>query len=293
MILKLATRPSKLAVAQSNLVAKALEERHVGLNVELVIITSQGDKDQQTPISEFGGTGAFVKELELALINGDADFAVHSLKDVPSVQPNGLVLCAFPKREDPRDIFISKNWISWKDMPLGSTIGTSSMCRLAQLKALRPDFIFKEIRGNIDTRIAKCYNGDYDAIILAAAGLNRLNIPFPQSAIFRPEEMIPSPGQGALAIQVHEDNKLVMELLKTLNDPKTALAVKHERNFMTLLDGGCREPLAALVSLAGNNAQVLLMSGKSSDFPFKTSKISCNQSELEALITNDVKNKYL
>lgn len=273
--IRLSTRASNLALTQSKMVAGYLSARFPELSVELIKVSTQGDRDQSTPLSNFGGTGLFVKELEAYILDDKADIAVHSLKDVPSLQHDKLKLIAFPVREDVRDVLISTNGYHWTEMKEGAVIGTSSASRKAQLKKLRPDFVFKEIRGNIDTRVAKLEKGEYDGIILATAGLNRLEIPYPKNGLFTVDEIIPSPGQGCLAIQARKADAALHNVLRTINDPKSALAVYYERLFMEAVGGSCRYPIGAYVSFEKEYATIRVMLGSEGSDEFKTAIKKC------------------
>lgn len=241
----IATRGSKLALRQSEIVKKLIMDRYPGTKARLLKVTTHGDVDQTTPLSGFGSSGVFVKGLEEKLLSGKADIAVHSLKDVPSETHPDLVLAAFPDREDVRDVLVSRKGESWKEIKEGSVIGTSSPARQEQMKELRPDLVFKDIRGNVESRIKKVHDGEYDATILAAAGLNRLGIEIQDGTYFTLDEMVPSPGQGALAIQVNKNNRDVLDMMTLLNRKNISNQVRAERAFMTVIGGGCRFPVAA------------------------------------------------
>jgi len=245
----MATRGSRLAIRQSEIVKTLLQEKFSGLEIKFLKVTTRGDADQQTPLSAFGNSGVFVKGLEEKLLSGEADIAVHSLKDVPSDLHPGLVLAAFPEREDVRDVFVTRYNIRWKNLKQGSVIGTSSPARKEQLKLLRPDFIFKDIRGNVETRVQKVLDGEYDATILAAAGLKRLAYEIPLESYFTLDEVVPSPGQGALVIQSLKNNSELLEMLKHTNNIHIEKQVTAERRFMEIIGGGCRFPVAAHAEL--------------------------------------------
>lgn len=253
--IKIATRGSKLALYQANKVRAYLLDKFPGLDIELLEVTTRGDVDQSTPLSAFGNTGVFVKGLEEKLLNGEADIAVHSLKDVPSDAHPELLLAAYPEREDVRDVLVSKNGINWTDLKQGAVVGTSSPARQEQLKLLRPDLIFKDIRGNVDTRVQKVMDGAYDATILAAAGLKRLGYRIPEASYFTLDEAVPSPGQGALVVQAAQSNIEVLELLKKINDSLIEKQVSAERRFMQIIGGGCRFPVAAHAEINGEMIQ--------------------------------------
>lgn len=248
--IRLGARGSLLSRMQSGLVARALEAAHPGLQVELVIVSTSGDRIQDKPLHAFGGKGLFTKELEEALLRGEVDFAVHSFKDVPVTMPlvdvSELVIAAVPERADARDVLVSRGAATVWALRKGARVGTSSLRRAAQLLALRPDVKVLPIRGNIDTRLRKAEAGEFDAIILAEAGLSRANLmdkswmyPIPLG------EILPAAAQGALALQCRRDRADVRELLAALNDPLAAEAVALEREVVRLLEGDCHSPIAA------------------------------------------------
>ena len=240
----IATRESRLALWQAEHVRDALQARF-GLVVELLGMTTKGDQILDRALSKIGGKGLFVKELETALETGAAHLAVHSLKDVPMDLPPGFVLAAVWEREDPRDAFVSNRHSSLAELPLGAVVGTSSLRRVVQLLSQRPDLQIKPLRGNLDTRLRKLDEGGFDAIVLAAAGLMRLNLASRIRARFDPEQMIPAAGQGALAIEVREDNTALRELLAQTIHLPTFLCVHAERAVSRGLGGSCSMPLAA------------------------------------------------
>jgi hydroxymethylbilane synthase len=237
---RLGTRGSALAVAQSQIVADALEAVS-GDRVELVRISTRGDQITDRPLAQVGGKGLFTKELELALLDGQVDLAVHSMKDMPSDQPDGLVIAAVPEREDPRDVLIGS---TLADLRHGAVVGTGSARRRMQLLALRPDLELRDLRGNVDTRVLKQREGRYDAIVLAAAGLARLGRSGDVTEALSVEQMVPAAGQGALALQCREDREEIRELLGRLGDWESEVAVGAERAFMVALHGGCSVPAA-------------------------------------------------
>lgn len=287
--IKIASRPSKLALTQSGIVADQLKEMHPELDFQILEIRTHGDNDQTTPISQFGGTGVFVKELEKAILDGRADMAIHSLKDVPATDVDGLQLVSYPLREDPRDVLITANGIGWRELPQGALVGTSSPGRLAQLKRLRPDLKFKDIRGNVDTRIKKVREGLYDATILAAAGLNRLGIPIAEKAYFQLREMVPSPGQAALVLQCREEDEVMTGILRSINHINTELAVFYERKFMALMDGGCRHPLAANIAIWDKDAAYRFLIGDKETYEFEEVYGNCLVSDLEEMVESQTK----
>lgn len=251
-ILRIATRKSPLALWQAEHVKARLEALHAGLHVELVTFTTQGDKILDTPLAKIGGKGLFVKELEVALLDGRADIAVHSMKDVPMDFPEGLGLIAIGEREDPRDAFVSNRFDSLDELPLGSIVGTSSLRRQCQLRAKRPDLVIRDLRGNVNTRLAKLDAGDYDALILASAGLKRLGFHDRIRSELPPEASLPAVGQGALGIEARIGDASVAALLAPLNDPATATRVIAERAMNKQLQGGCQVPIAGYALLDGD-----------------------------------------
>ncbi len=240
----IATRESRLALWQAEHVRDALTARF-GLQVELLGMTTKGDQILDRALSKVGGKGLFVKELETALENGSAHLAVHSLKDVPMDLPDGFSLAAVWEREDPRDAFVSNRYAGLAELPQGAVVGTSSLRRVVQLLAVRPDLQIEPLRGNLDTRLRKLDEGGFDAIVLAAAGLMRLGLESRIRSRFDPEQMIPAAGQGALGIEVREDNTALRELLtQTIHTP-TFLSAHAERAVSRGLGGSCSMPLAA------------------------------------------------
>jgi len=232
-----------LALAQSTMIKGMIEEQHSDTTVELVKIVTKGDKILDVPLAKVGGKGLFVKEIEEAMIRGEIDMAIHSMKDVPAELPDELTLGVVPKREDPRDAFIANKYPSVKDLPNGAKVGTSSLRRRAQLAHLRPDLIIEDLRGNLDTRLRKLDEGQYDAIILAAAGLNRLQFSDRATDFFSVEEMLPAVAQGALGIELRKDDQELMDGLSFLDHPDTSICVRTERAFLQRLEGGCQVPL--------------------------------------------------
>lgn len=243
--LTIATRESALALWQAEHVRAQLSSRYRGTSVELLGITTQGDRIVDRPLATIGGKGLFIKELETALREGRADLAVHSLKDVPMELPEGFVLAAISSREDPRDALVSNRDDSLASMPAGSVVGTSSLRREAQLRERHPDLRVESLRGNVHTRLRKLDEGRYDAIILAAAGLKRLGLGTRIRALLDADESLPAPGQGALAIECRVDRLDVQGALAPLADRATTLATLAERAFSRALGGSCHTPLAA------------------------------------------------
>jgi len=253
----IATRESRLAMWQAEYV-KALLESRLGWQVELLGMTTQGDQILDRSLSKVGGKGLFVKELEVALSEGRADLAVHSLKDVPMDLPEGFALACVLEREDPRDAFVSNQFAGLADLPQGAVVGTSSLRRLVLLKALRPDLVIQPLRGNLDTRLRKLDEGQYQAIVLAAAGLKRLGLESRIRATFEPAQMLPAAGQGALGIEVRADRADLLAALATLAHQPTWLAVTAERTVSRAMGGSCSMPLAAFTqgAAAGGSMQL-------------------------------------
>jgi hydroxymethylbilane synthase len=239
----IATRESRLALWQAEHVQRLLQER--GHTVSLLGMTTRGDQILDRTLSKVGGKGLFVKELETALEEGRADIAVHSLKDVPMELPEGFVLACVLEREDPRDAFVSPTYATLDDLPLGAVVGTSSLRRMVLLRALRPDLRIEPLRGNLDTRLRKLDEGQYDGIILAAAGLKRLGLEDRIRTAFEPETMLPAAGQGALGIEVRADRADLIDVLAPLMHRADALAATSERAVSRAMGGSCSMPLAA------------------------------------------------
>lgn len=242
--LRIATRKSPLALWQANHVRDALMARNSGLDVELFTMTTQGDKILDTPLAKVGGKGLFVKELELGILEGEADLAVHSMKDVPVEFPDGLGLAAILEREDPRDALISKAFTSIDTLPQGARVGTSSLRRQCQLRARRPDLEVLDLRGNVNTRLAKLDIGDYDAILLAAAGVKRMGWEDRITELLPPEQFLPAIGQGAIGIEIRVADEKVSRIVEALNDDQTATRIRAERALNERLQGGCQVPIA-------------------------------------------------
>ena len=248
--LVIATRESRLALWQAEHVQALLRQR--GLSVELLGMTTKGDQILDRTLSKVGGKGLFVKELEVALEEGRAHIAVHSLKDVPMELPAGFALACVMEREDPRDAFVSPHYASLAQLPQGAVVGTSSLRRQVLLHALRPDLKIVPLRGNLDTRLRKLDEGQYDAIVLAAAGLKRLKMDERIRSIFEPEEMLPAAGQGALGIEIRSDREDLRLALQSLVDMPTWLRVTAERAVSRGMGGSCSVPLAAYATLEGD-----------------------------------------
>ncbi|WP_029134817.1 hydroxymethylbilane synthase [Sedimenticola selenatireducens] len=247
--LRIATRKSPLAMWQAEHVAKLLRQAHPGLQVELIGMSTQGDKILDTPLAKIGGKGLFVKELEQGMLEGRADIAVHSMKDVPVELPEGLHLAVIMEREDPRDAFVSNRYSRLEDLPEGSVVGTSSLRRQCQLADRRPDLKIAPLRGNVNTRLRKLDEGEFDAIILATAGLKRLGFQQRITSYIESGDSLPAIGQGAIGIECRSDDERVNALIQPLHDPETACCVLAERAMNHRLMGGCQVPIAGFAVL--------------------------------------------
>ena len=254
-LVRIGTRRSKLALTQSGMMQRAIgralgvAEADILEAVPLVEIVTTGDRVQDRRLMEIGGKALFTKEIEEALAEGRVDVAVHSMKDVPADQPEGLCIAAVPPREDARDAFVSENFASFADLPVGARLGTASLRRQAQALALRPDLKIEMLRGNVDTRLRKLAEGEFDAILLAVSGLNRLGFEGVIREHLSLDDFLPAPGQGALALQTRTED-LDAAWVAALNDPTTALAVAAERGAMTALEGSCRTAVGAHAEIA-------------------------------------------
>lgn len=254
--IRIATRKSMLALTQSTWIKEQIEARHPDLAVELVKIVTKGDKITDVPLAQVGGKGLFVKEIEESMLRGEADLAVHSMKDVPAELPEGLFLGVVPKRENPRDAFISHQCTTLAELKQGARVGTSSLRRRAQLAHLRPDLEIVDLRGNVETRLRKLDEGQFDAVILATAGLNRLGLGGRITSYFSPEEMLPAVAQGALGLELRKNDPEVYARISFLHHEETAVAVEAERAFLKRLEGGCQVPLGAFAELNGGELTV-------------------------------------
>ena len=254
MALRLGTRASSLALAHANLVREKLRSARPGLAVELVEVTTAGDRDQSTPLAE--GVGWFTSALQEALQRDEIDLAVHSYKDLPTRRPAGLVLAAVPLRADPRDALVARRGQALRQLPPGAVVGTSSPRRAAQLAELRPDLEVRPIRGNVDTRIAKVERDEYDATVLALAGLERLGLAGRASEVFGLYEMLPAPAQGALALECRAVDAATRQVCATIDDGAIRLAVTAERAFLARIDAGCSFPAAAFAEHLGSTLKL-------------------------------------
>lgn len=281
--IRLGTRRSKLALAQSGMIARRLEELNPGISVELVEIVTKGDRILDVPLAKVGGKGLFVKEIEDAMLDNRVDMAVHSLKDVPAELPDGLEVSIFPEREDYRDAFVSEKAKTFAALPAQAVIGTSSLRRMSQLKNLRGDIGIKSLRGNVDTRLRKLKEGEYDAIILASAGMKRLGLADKITSTIASADMLPAVGQGCLGIEFRSDDIEMRKILSTIHHDETGICVKAERAFLQRLEGGCQVPIGALARLDNGS---ILFEGMVADENGETlirKKIKGSISEPEAL----------
>ena len=281
--IRIATRKSPLAMWQAEHVASLLRKAHPGLTVELVGMSTQGDKILDTPLAKIGGKGLFVKELEQGMLNNRADIAVHSMKDVPVDLPDGLHLAVILEREDPRDAFVSNRYTSLAELPQGAVLGTSSLRRQCQLAELRPDLKIRSLRGNVNTRLSKLDDGKFDAIILAAAGLKRLGFKRRITAVLEPEQSLPAIGQGAIGIECRTDDGSVNALIAPLHNPETALCVTAERSMNNRLMGGCQVPIAGYALINHNRLFMRGLVGEPDGSRIIRSESSAPASDAEAL----------
>lgn len=252
----IATRGSKLALWQAGFIATKIKKNYPQIDIKPLIIKTKGDKILDVPLAKIGGKGLFVKEIEEALLEGKADIAVHSMKDVPTVLPDGLIIGAILKRTDWSDSFVSWKYPTLKSLPAGARIGTSSLRRQSQILALRPNLKLVDLRGNLDTRVRKVEQGGYDAIIVASAGLNRLNIKVPYIQRLEPPDFYPAPAQGALGVEFLQERTELAEIFQSFDDPDTRICVEAEREFLFTLEGGCQVPIAGLATMQDGNIKL-------------------------------------
>ena len=251
--IRIGTRSSALALWQAEWVKSELEKKYPGLNVSLTKIKTTGDKILDVPLAKVGGKGLFVKEIEEAMLANEIDIAVHSMKDVPTFFPDGLHLSCITKREDPRDALLTRNKVKFSDLPKGANVGTSSLRRQAQLMNIRPDFVIHQLRGNVDTRIRKLKEGQYDAIILAAAGVKRLGLAGNVTEYMDPEISLPAIGQGALGIECRVDDRELNDMIAFFNHADSRVCVTGERALLRRLEGGCQVPIACYGEMKNGN----------------------------------------
>nr|WP_245606744.1 hydroxymethylbilane synthase [Thiothrix lacustris] len=272
-IIRIATRTSPLAMWQAEHVARRLQELHPGLQIEMVGMVTRGDKILDSPLSKIGGKGLFVKELEVGMLEGTADIAVHSMKDVPMEFPEGLHLPIILEREDPRDAFVSNRYSTLDALPEGAIVGTSSLRRQTQIRARYPHLQIRDLRGNVNTRLSKLDNGEYDAIILAAAGLIRLEFQPRITAYLSTEQSLPAIGQGAVGIECRRNDPRVENLLAPLRHAETTVRVRAERAMNQRLNGGCQVPVAGFAELEGGGLRLRGLIG----FPDGSAVYTCEQ----------------
>ncbi len=272
-IIRIATRTSPLAMWQAEHVAHRLQALHPDLQIEMVGMVTRGDKILDSPLSKIGGKGLFVKELELGMLEGSADIAVHSMKDVPMEFPEGLHLPVILQREDPRDAFVSNHYQHLDALPPGAIVGTSSLRRQTQIRARYPHLQIKDLRGNVNTRLAKLDNGEYDAIILAAAGLIRLEFQTRITAFLSTEQSLPAIGQGAVGIECRRNDPRVEHLLAPLRHAETTVCVRAERAMNQRLNGGCQVPVAGFAELQDGALRMRGLIG----FPDGSAMYTCEQ----------------
>lgn len=254
--IKIGTRGSKLALWQASYLAEKLREQNPDLVIEIVTIVTTGDKILDVPLAKIGGKGLFTNEIERAILAGEVDMAVHSLKDLPTELPSGLIIGALSKRGEVRDALVSRSGKTLAALPSGAKIGTSSLRRRAQLLAFRSDLCISDLRGNIDTRLRKLANGDYDALILAAAGLIRLDRHSEITELLPPDIMLPAVGQGVLAVEARADDTEILHLLQGINDRTAAITAAAERAFLQRLEGGCQVPVGVFAELVAGELNV-------------------------------------
>lgn len=281
--LRIATRQSLLALWQAEYVKARLESLHSDLNVELVTMVTKGDKILDTPLAKIGGKGLFVKELESAMLEGRADIAVHSMKDVPMEFPEGLGLAVICERENPTDAFVSNTYEHLENLPAGAVVGTSSLRREVQLRERRPDLVIKSLRGNVQTRLGKLDAGEYDAIILASAGLIRLKLDERIRYRIPAEDSLPAGGQGAVGIECRLDDQATLDLLAPLNDEPTAIRVLAERALNRRLEGGCQVPIGCYAELEGDQVWLRGLVGRPDGTKVLRDEIRGPAAEAEAL----------
>jgi hydroxymethylbilane synthase len=280
---RIATRKSPLALWQAEHVRERLRAAHPGLEVELVSMSTRGDRVLDSPLAKIGGKGLFVKELEQGMLAGDADIAVHSMKDVPVEFPEGLGIGAILEREDPHDAFVSNRFDALAALPEAAVVGTSSLRRQCQLRAVRPDLDIRDLRGNVGTRLGKLDNGDYDAIVLACAGLKRLGLAGRIAKSIDADTMLPAIGQGIIGIETRLDDARVRELLAPLHDADTAVRLAAERSLNATLAGGCQAPVAGHAVLDGGELRLRGLVGWPDGSDIVRGEISGQADDAEAL----------
>lgn len=281
--IRIATRESALALWQAEFVKKLLRSHLPDLQVEIVGITTRGDKILDRPLSKVGGKGLFVKELETALLEGTADIAVHSMKDVPMVLPDGMSIATICERADPRDAFVSNDYRNLEELPSGAKLGTSSVRRKSQISALRPDLHYVDLRGNVGTRLRKLDEGHYDAILLAVAGLERLELSDRITYKLPVETSIPAAGQGAVGIECRSDDQATLSMLQRLNHESTFICVSAERAMSRSLNANCEAPVAAYARLVGKDLNLVGLVASLDGGQILTDKVTGDASQAEQL----------
>ena len=281
--IRIATRESPLALWQAEFVRDQLQTRYPGLDVALISIKTRGDRILDKPLSEVGGKGLFLKELEQQLLDHTADIAVHSMKDVTIDLPPGLKLAVIMQRADPRDALIANNYATLAEFPEGARIGTSSLRRQSQLRAMRPDLVVMNLRGNVGTRLRKLDDQDYDGIILAAAGISRLLLEHRVSEFLPANVMLPAVGQGAIGIETRSDDPEVLDILQPLNDSETVIQLTAERSFSRRLYGGCQLPIAAYAEITGNEIYLRGLVGRVDGSEIITGEIRGNNDDADVI----------
>ncbi|MGV3487947.1 MAG: hydroxymethylbilane synthase [Tuberibacillus sp.] len=287
------SRKSRLALTQTNWVMDQIAKAHPDVRFDLKHIVTKGDRILDVTLSKVGGKGLFVKEIEQALFNREIDFAVHSMKDMPAIIPDGLTIACIPIRADHRDVLISKDRIPLKDLPEGAIVGTSSLRRQSQLLALRPDLRIEPLRGNIDTRIKKLEDGQYDAIVLAAAGLQRMGWSEDKVTEYLSEDLLlPAVGQGALAIECRSDDAVLIDILEAIHDEETAKVVTAERAFLAELGGSCQVPIAAHGIIVQNEVRLTgLVGTPDGELIVKDALTRENPDELGRILAEELKKR--
>jgi hydroxymethylbilane synthase len=282
-LIRIATRKSPLALWQAEHVKSRLQANYPGLKVELLTMSTQGDKILDTPLAKIGGKGLFVKELEQGMLEGKADIAAHSIKDVPMEFPEGLFLATIMPREEPCDAFVSNQYASLDELPQGAVVGTSSLRRRCQLLSRRPDLVIRDLRGNVNTRLGKLDNGDYDAIVLACAGLIRLDMADRIRQRIDSAVLLPAVGQGAIGLEAREGDSETLTMIASLNDSDTHDRISAERALNHRLQGGCQVPIASFATLDGDTLHLRALVGEPDGSEIVRGEISGHRSEAVSL----------
>lgn len=293
--LVIGTRGSELALKQSEIIRQKIADYDRNINVELKIIKTEGDKNQNPIPLDVVGKGWFTKEIEQALLRGDVDVAVHSLKDLPEELPKGLCIGAYPEREDPRDCLVSMGNLKLNELPTGTIIGTDSLRRRVQILAIRPDLIVKSIRGNVQTRIKKMFDGEYGGVILAVAGLKRLNLESSIVECFESEQMTSAPGQGILAVEVRGGDEKTNKIIRAINNDKIEEIAEVERFFSALIGGGCKSPIGVYADKVGDTYTVHLMVAKDDNSKIFRKVVRSDSSKIRRElkeVAKEIKNKF-